>query len=456
MLNKLKNLILGKRVLVLGFGKEGKSTYRTLKAVGGYACLDIADRADIAPGTRLDANTRVLTGPQYLDLMNTCASLNEYSLSNMRKSANVHNSLDNYDLVFKSPGVVLSKALLNSLSSNFETKVTSQTEIFLEVYRDQVIGATGTKGKSTVATLLYHVFTANGKDAVLAGNIGIPFFDTIAQIKKGTVIVLELSCHQLEFCEVSPHIALLLNIYQDHLDHYKTFENYARAKYNIYKYQIPGDIFLCRKDFFSYNAKGRVIPISPTNAPFANLDTIEGVRLRGAHNHLNCAFVFEVCKMFGIGTDNFIRALKTYKPLSHRLELLGTVNGVDYYDDSISTAVQSTISAIESIPNTKTVLLGGMDRGIDYTQLVEFLGRSSLDYVVLMYESGIKMYNMLWGLKTCNPRPVYFSDLRKAVAYIKRHAPRGSACILSPASASYGDFKNFEERGDVFRKLVFG
>ena len=134
-------------------------------------------------------------------------------------------TLDDYDLVFKSPGIVLPRDPLTC-----DCQITSQMEVFFTAYRRQIIGITGTKGKSTVTTLLHHILKENHRDAVLAGNIGIPAFDILEEIHEKTWIICELSCHQLEYIHVSPHVAVLLNIHEEHLDHYGTMKNYIHAK----------------------------------------------------------------------------------------------------------------------------------------------------------------------------------------------------------------------------------
>ena len=203
MLNILKELITQKRVLILGFGREGRSTLHRLLQAGGYAALAIADQADISSAVK-DPSIQILSGPSYLD------------------------ALDDYDLVFKSPGIVLPKD-----PSQYRCQITSQMEVFFLAYKKQIIGITGTKGKSTVTTLLYHILKESGRDTVLAGNIGIPAFDILEEIKADTRIICELSCHQLEYIHVSPHVAVLLNIHEEHLDHYKTMKNYIHAKQQI-------------------------------------------------------------------------------------------------------------------------------------------------------------------------------------------------------------------------------
>ena len=430
MTDTLREAVRDRRVLVLGYGREGKSTFHALLQAGGWAALDVADANPVE--LEEPSGHRALSGPGYLD------------------------ALEDYDLVFKTPGVVLPRPW-----ETYRCRFTSQTEQFLRRYRDQVVGVTGTKGKSTTTTLIHHVLKTAGKDCLLAGNIGVPMFDIAPQIGPSTILAVELSCHQLEHCSQSPSLAVLLNLYEDHLDHYGTFENYVRAKENVYRHQRPEDTLYCGPNALPQpgTCPSRVVLIQPDALPFASLEQVEGAQLRGAHNLYNCAAARLVCGRFGVDDETFTAALRTYQPLHHRLEYLGQRDGVDYYDDSISTTAESAISAVKSIPNASILLLGGMDRGIEYEELADFLlHESHLDHVVLMYESGRRIEQLLAGRGGANcPLDIrYVPDLYQAADWVRRNARPGTACILSPASASYGHFKNFEERGEAFKQLIFG
>ena len=213
LLKILKNMIADQRVLLLGFGREGRALYRRITQVGGYAALGISDRNPISDAPE---DVTLHLGEDYQKAMNA------------------------YDIVFKSPGIVLEQK-----PETLSCRVTSLTELFLTAYRDQCIGITGTKGKSTTSSLLYHVLQTAGVPSVLGGNIGIPMADLYEQITPETTVVLEIGVHQLEYITISPKTAVFLNLYEEHLDHYGTFEYYAYCKQNIYRYQQPGDYLLC-------------------------------------------------------------------------------------------------------------------------------------------------------------------------------------------------------------------
>ncbi|MCR4695176.1 MAG: UDP-N-acetylmuramoyl-L-alanine--D-glutamate ligase [Pseudobutyrivibrio sp.] len=424
----IKNLVINKKVLILGFGREGQSSFRLVDEVGGYACLDIADAKEITGD--LAMGHHLICGPNYLDVLNE------------------------YDVVFKSPGIVLPCPI-----NEYSCLITCQADLFLQVYGKQTIGITGTKGKSTTSSLLYHILQTSGKPAIFGGNIGIPILDLCDQIKEDTLVVFELSCHQLEYAHYSPKYAIFLNLYEDHLDHYGSVEKYWWAKQNLYRNQKKQDKLYCNPDFLPRegDCQADITEVSITDLPFTSFDELDGAKLRGSHNLLNAAFVYDVCQNFGISDQDFIKGICTFKTLAHRLEFIGNKNGVDYYDDSISTTVESAISAIKAISNTGTIILGGMDRGIDYNPLIDYLLTTNLDNICLMYDSGKLLYDKLQKKadKAFMARVTYIPDLAGVCSFVLANAKEGSAVLLSPAAASYGPFKNFEQRGDFFKEQIF-
>jgi UDP-N-acetylmuramoylalanine--D-glutamate ligase len=293
---------------------------------------------------------------------------------------------------------------------------------------------------------------------VLAGNIGKPVFEIVGEINADTIVILELSCHQLENCRHSPAIAVLLNVFEDHLDRYVTFEKYVMTKKNIFLHQQMSDILYCTEDTKPLHdeAPPHTQVIDKRILPFASLNDLPGVRIHGNHNLSNCAFVYEIARTYGVTDEEFIAALTTFPSLPHRCEWLGTQDGIDYYNDSISTTAESTICSLQSLTNVATILIGGMDRGINYDGLISFLVESELNHIICMSESGERIHQMLLNW---TPSPIatvhYCADFTAAVMLAKRVTPHGMACLLSPAAASYLEFKNFAERGERFKKLIF-
>lgn len=466
MLEKIRQTVEGKKVLILGFGREGHSSLRLVRKAGGYKELAIADQKQIdASKEEWNGEVALHTGSGYLD----------------------QELLDSYDVVFKSPGVVLPRE-----PSCYRCRFVSQTGLFIERFRDQIVGITGTKGKSTTSSLLYHILKENGENTVLAGNIGLPVFDIAEEIMPGEVIVLELSCHQLEHLTVSPHIAVLLNIYEEHLDHYGTMAKYVRAKQNIYAWQKEDDILFCNvevlpgkevegagKESAQVPCRAEIISavMVPEGKKARGVGDIEvagnavryrgsglhipenGISLFGRHNYFDIGVVYGICKEFSVTDEKFLKALRSFQTLPHRLQYLGIKGGLRFYDDSISTIGETTVQALESIKNVDSVLIGGMDRGVDYTRLEEYLTGSSVRHIILMEETGRRIYHEIeenYPTLFESGRLELTGHLNEAVDLARSLGSEGGACVLSPAAASYGIFKNFEERGDYFKTYVFG
>jgi UDP-N-acetylmuramoyl-L-alanine---L-glutamate ligase len=440
MINKICTLLQNKKILILGFGREGKSTYRFIRKHFPEKPVGIYDKNEIKESLQ---NVTIYQGDSY------------------------ENIIPEYDLVFKSPGIVLSNT-----EDKILEKMSSQTDIFLQFYRDRTIGITGTKGKSTTSSLLYHELKHAGKDTVLVGNIGIPVFDQLENIHDETIVVFELSSHQLEYVKHSPHIGLLLNVYQEHLDHYGTFEKYVAAKENIYKFQKQGDLFVYNQEFTkpTNSLKAETITISNSLEDadaFVEANRIhykgrqleiheEELLLKGQHNIYNIAAAYVIAKSFGVEDETFDQALKTFQPLPHRLEYVAEVDGVKFYNDSISTICETTIQGVNSIKDVDTVILGGMDRGIDYEPLADFLLESEIRNIILMPDTGYRIEKLIFDKdKNGNDKNILMvANVKEAVDTAKRTTMRGRTCLFSPAAASYGFFKNFEERGEVFKSFV--
>ena len=447
MIEKIEPWIKGKRILLLGYGREGQSTWNVLRRLGTYEALDIADLK--APAAVPEDGTVWHTGPDYQKCM------------------------DDYDVVFKSPGIVLERP-----ENEYRCSILSQTEVFFQCFRDQIIGITGTKGKSTVTTLLYHLLKQAGMDALLVGNIGIPALDHMDEVKPDTRIVFELSCHQLEYMTVSPHIGILVNIHEEHLDHYGTMEKYVEAKHHIFKNQRPDDILICNVQCLpeegtcpsgliraGMDGSGKELDVvqeqDGTWVHFRGKSfciPTDEIKLLGQHNYFDIGVAYGVCSILGMDDQVFARGLKTYEPLPHRLQYIGEREGVKYYDDSISTICDTTIQALKTLKDTDTVLIGGMDRGIDYRELIEYLSDCQVPHIILMEATGKRIYQEIhkyYPEFKNRARLILAEHLEDGLKRARQITRPGTSCVLSPAAASYGIFRNFEERGETFSRLVF-
>lgn len=410
VISDIRDFFRNKSILILGFGREGKSTYNFIKKYVNYTDLAIADK------NKPECDEKIYFGENYLD------------------------AVAKYDIVVKSPGIPF-------FDIPDKVKVTSQTELMLMANRRNMIGVTGTKGKSTTSSLVYCILKDAGKDVRLIGNIGIPMFECLDEITDDTLLVCEMSSHQLENIKYSPHIAVLLNIFEEHLDHYSSYEDYQLAKVNIFRYQREDDIVIYSNenelvyDYISKYANGKKFSF-----PY---DYEVDSQLIGDHNRKNIMAARLVANTFGVDETIIRESIKSFKGLPHRLQFVDEIDGVKYYNDSISTIPEATIQAINSLKNVDTVLIGGFDRGIHYDNLVDFLNRSNVKNIILMYDTGRKIFNSL------NRNGVrYVDNLEEGVRVAKEVTSKGKICLLSPAAASYGVFKNFEERGNVFCELV--
>ena len=392
----IKSKLNNKKILIWGYGKEGKSTENFIVS----HCPESSVTVFEGKGEEIDFGL--------------------------------------YDIVIKSPGIYTE--IRNEI-------ITSQTELFLSQFGKQVIGVTGTKGKSTTSSMLYSVLS-NIKDrkVLLVGNIGLPCLDYYDEIDENTIIVFELSCHQLNHCRYSPHIAIFLNLFEDHLDYYKTRERYFETKASIARHQDADDYYYHGAGVPPIETKARTYLLPDVN------EQLYDIPLFGEHNQFNANVVYTICsKHYGMSDKDIRLAMSKFRGLAHRMEHIGNVGGIDFYDDSISTIPEATIQALQSVPNAKSVIIGGMERNIDYDILEEFIGNHQEFYYIFAYDSGRRIYENVKGLPCC----FLTDDLRSAVKKAKEITPSGGACILSPAAASYGYFKNFEDRGDKFRQYVY-
>lgn len=447
IIDKLKN----KKIAILGFGKEGQSTYRFIRKYLPNQQVTVLDLNDVSNNNLFngDNNVEVIWGKHYLD------------------------NLGDYDLIIKAPGI----SLKDLKDKDIRSKITSQLELLLEVNKDNIIGITGTKGKSTTTSLIYEVFKEQGKDVFLLGNIGIPVLDSIEEYKSDTTLVIEMSSHQLEFIKVSPHIGIILNLFQDHLDHDGDLLHYHNNKLNMFKYQDSSDIAIYSSDnkylndyinerefkaefydirFDDTKGTDHSVRIKDNKVVFNNEVLYEdGDRcLLGDHNLNNIMFVLLVAKLKGLDLSKASETIRNFKGLKYRMECIGTYDDVTYYNDTIATIPEATISAIKALKNVDTLIFGGMDRGIEYQSLVDFLEVCNVRNLVCMPTTGYTIGNMLKD--KCDKNIFMAETLQDAYGVAKEVTEKGKVCLLSPAASSYEYFKNFEEKGKCFEELVKG
>jgi len=413
MFDLILNRLRGKRILILGFGREGKSTWRFLQKYLPEAVVAVADKNEMEGVKHF--------GNQYLEAMY------------------------DYDIVIKTPGISL---------KDFDTKgveITSQTDLFLSQFHAQTIGISGTKGKSTTTSLIYHLLKSSGRDAILTGNIGIPCFDVMESIKPDSIVVYELSAHQLEYVHNSPHVGVLLNVFEEHLDHFGTFERYKSAKLNLLRFMGEDDTAVIHESLLNDALDLFVNNIVFSLFDFSDLIDETALLILGEHNLLNVKAALLACSAYGIDYRELILHLYTFKPLEHRLEPVGTFGGVTFVNDSISTIPQAAIAACNTLKRVDFLLLGGFDRDIDYSPLAEYLKQNPIPHLLFTGKAGERMMKLMEGVATGSK--TMYSSMEEAFNYLKAHAKSGDVCLLSPAASSYDQYKNFEERGRKFKSL---
>ncbi|HOI59851.1 MAG TPA: Mur ligase family protein [Candidatus Pacearchaeota archaeon] len=397
-----------KKIIILGFGREGKNTYKTLKKLFPIKSIALADKNNIKADEK-----EIFVGENYLS------------------------NLKNYDVIIKTPGIPFAK--IKEIAG--DAKITSQTELFLENCPGKIIGVTGTKGKSTTSALIYKILKEFFKNVKLVGNVGKPCLSYLLTAKPKDIFVFEMSCHQLDHISKSPHISVFINIYPEHLDYYKTFLKYFNAKKNISKFQS-------KNDFFVYNPKFKEIQNIKTKAhkiPFVELFTKNNI-----HND-SIAAAIAVAKIFGLTEKEIKKSIDTFNTLDSRIEFVGNYNGIDFYNDSLATIPEATIFALNEIKNVDTLILGGLDRGIKFNKLTDEIKNKKIRNIVLFPNTDKKIYK---ELKNENINFFFTNKMKDAVLFAKKNTKKGSVCLLSPAAPSYNLFKDYKDRANQFKKYL--
>lgn len=429
MLQQLIEYFEENSVLLLGFGREGSSTYRFIRKHLPEKKIAIAD---LNPVKLDDPLVDLICGDNYMSVIN------------------------NYDVVVKSPGISVRDVEIAPT-----TQVTCQLDLFLRYSGCRVVGVTGTKGKTTTSTLIYSILKKANLNTCLIGNIGIPVFERIEDVK-GMTAVIEMSSHQLEFTTASPHVGVWLNLYEEHLDHYNGFAGYANAKANIARHQQNGDFFLCNaeQDFSEYidygNLPSEVIRIGAHDGDgddfWEDLFTCNG-HLLGAHNHHDIIFAATAARCLGIDDETIRMGVQSFGGIEHRMELVGKYGGITFYNDAIATIPFAVMSAIKALKTVDTLVFGGMDRGLDYAEFVRDLENSGVRNLICLPETGHKIGHELMSLGS-KKNIVLADNMEEAVRSAFECTKQDSVCLLSPAASSYNVYKNFEEKGRHFKKLV--
>lgn len=448
-----KEFFAGKNVLIMGLGRFG----------GGLdSAIFAAQLADKVVITDKASEDKLVETKAKLEVFDNI----EYVFGKHHKE-----DFENADIVIANPAVRNNNKFLQIAKENGAV-ITSQIEIFFQLCKAKTVGITGSNGKSTTTTLTAHLLDSNPKkmrnyDKVfLAGNIGNKaLLAIIDEITADDIVVLELSSFQLTQLariEKSPNVSLITNLSPNHLDWHKGFEEYREAKENIFNFQKTGDLAIFNgEDGATLEMAERLSKTIASDCDLYNADEVpmrlvELTPLAGRANLSNLAGAIKIAKHFGVGNKSLKEALKTFKPLEHRLELFSKKDGIRWYNDSIATTPESTIVALEAFGQDKILIAGGYDKGISFDGLGEKIKElsESIKAVILIGQTVDKIAESIEKKGSDPFLVIKVETLEQAVQKASELARPGDAVLLSPACASYDMFDNFQKRGEMFKELV--
>ena len=385
--------------------------------------------------------------------------------------------LKGFDIIYRSPSCRPDRPELIE-EKNRGAIITSEIEMLLKLCPGTVIGITGSDGKTTTTSLIYAIIKEKGYDCYLGGNIGIPLFTKLNEMTPESVVILELSSFQLMDMDISPKISVITNIAPNHLDIHKSYEEYIESKKNIFLHQNEDGILVLNADNditskMNTEANGKVIMFSSKqkldNGVIYDDNTIKicddglrrhvldvkDVKLRGVHNYENiCAAIAATESL--VDPDTQIKAITNFNGVEHRLEFIREINGVKWYNDSIGTSPSRTIAGLNSFDEKIVLIAGGYDKHLDYTPIAKPIVEN-VSALVLVGATSEKISNAVeTELKAQNKEMpiIKCTTLEETIQVAKRIAKAGEVVLFSPASASFDMFKNFAERGNIFKNLV--
>ena len=447
----------GKRVLVVGLGKSGVASALFMKAHGAKVSVSDTKSGD--------------------ELRNEIPVLLDHGIT-VETGGHGDRTFRGQDLIVVSPGVPVDAPPLVQARSLGET-VIGEIELAAQFLPGPIVAITGSNGKTTTTTLVGEIMTAAGFPALVGGNIGTPAISLAERATPETVIVLEVSSFQLETIQTfRPKVAVVLNVTPDHLDRHRTLEVYVNAKARIFENQQGSDFAVLNADdptcvamaartraqVFWFSRQKEVEQgawVRDGNIVFRDqrgqreILEVSEIPLKGAHNLENVLAAVCAGALMGCAPDKIQQAVHNFKAVEHRLEFVATIRGVDYYNDSKATNVDATIKALESFPANIHLILGGKDKGSDYTVLNDLL-RKRVKRVYTIGAAAAKIESQIVSSKNGGPELVHAETLENAIRKANAAAQPGDIVLLAPACASFDQFKSYEHRGKVFKEIVRG
>jgi UDP-N-acetylmuramoylalanine--D-glutamate ligase len=443
------------RVLVVGLGKSGVASALFLKAHGARVTVSDTKSGD--------------------ELRNEIPVLLDHGIT-VETGGHGERTFRGQDLIVVSPGVPVDAPMLAQARAMGEA-VIGEIELAAQFLPGPIVAITGSNGKTTTTTLTGEIMTAAGFPALVGGNIGTPAISLAGRAKPETVIVLEVSSFQLETIRTfRPKVAVVLNVTPDHLDRHRTFDAYVDAKARIFENQRGDDFAVLNADDatcigMAARARAQVFWFSRQkevqqgawvrdgNILFRNdkhqreIMQISEIALKGTHNLENVLAAVCAGALMGCTAETIRQAVRDFKAVEHRLEFVATIRGVDYYNDSKATNVDATIKALESFPANVHLLLGGKDKGSDYSLLNDLL-RQRVKRVYTIGAAAAKIESQIVSSKDGGVEVVHSETLENALRKASAVAQPGDVVLLAPACASFDQFKNYEHRGRAFKEIV--
>jgi len=440
----------GKRVLVVGLGKSGVASAIFLKQQGARVTVSDTKSGD--------------------ELRNEIPALLDHGIT-VETGGHGERTFRGQDLIVVSPGVPVDAPPLVQARSAGEM-VIGEIELAAQFLPGPIVAITGSNGKTTTTTLAGEIMTAGGFPTLVGGNIGTPAISLADRAKPETIIVLEVSSFQLETIQTfRPKVAVVLNVTPDHLDRHRTLDVYVNAKARIFENQQPDDYAVLNADdptcvsmatrtraqVFWFSRQKEVQQgawVRDGNIVFRDragqkeILQVSEIPLKGAHNLENVLAAVCAGALMGCAPEKIRQAVRDFKAVEHRLEFVATINGVDYYNDSKATNVDATIKALESFPANIHLILGGKDKGSDYTVLNDLL-RQRVQRVYTIGAAAAKIESQIKGVEV-----VHAETLENAIRKANAVAQPGDIVLLAPACASFDQFKSYEHRGKVFKQTV--
>ncbi len=427
------------KIAIAGFGVEGAASYRYYGANSDNEIM-IADRHQ--PIQEIPEGVLTIIGED------------------------AFRNLDGFDLVVRT-------ASLNPSIIKTDGKVWSATNEFFAKCPAQIIGVTGTKGKGTTASLIAKILKTAGKKVWLVGNIGIAALDILEDISSEDIVIFELSSFQLWDLERSPHVAVVLLIEPDHLNIHNGFDDYVHAKSNVRKYQKADDLCIFHptnlysrqiaevsdqgtSERYGVKADGGVyVKDQAFYQGEHKICSVSALQLIGQHNVENACAAISVARAYKVSDRDIEIGLKGFHGLPHRIEFVREVGGVKYYNDSFSSAPSATVAAIKSFTQPEILILGGIDKGADFTELVDTItSRDNVKAVIVMGEIRAKLAGLLRARHISGVEMTDLKTLQPIIGLAQSLAIEGDVIVFSPGCASFDMFKDFYDRGDQFRTII--